>query len=86
MKITPEIKRYKETVSTLNVKELLAVLNNSRLSRDERFVVELIDLYGKSIKEASFAMNADMRQVDRWLQKARLKIIKQNFSKTLKST
>lgn len=86
MKITPEIKRYKETVSTLNVKELLAVLNNSRLSRDERFVVELIDLYGKSIKEASFTMNADMRQVDRWLQKARLKIIKQNFSKTLKST
>lgn len=83
MKISPEIKRYKETVSTLNVKELLAVLNNSRLSRDERFVVELIDLYGKSIKEAANSMDVDMRQIDRWLQKAMLKIIKQNFSKML---
>ena len=44
MKITPEIKRYKETVSNLNTSELLAVLNNSRLSTDERFAVELIDL------------------------------------------
>ena len=79
MKISPEIKRYKETVSNLNASELLAVLNNSRLNKDERFAVELIDLYGKSIKEASFTMNADMRQVDRWLQKARLKIIKQVF-------
>ncbi len=79
MKISPEIKRYKETVSTLNVKELLAVLNNSRLSRDERFVVELIDLYGKSIKEAANTMDADMRQVDRWLQKARKKILLQIF-------
>ena len=79
MKITPEIKRYKETVSTLNVKELLAVLNNSRLSRDERFVVELIDLYGKSIKEAANTMDVDMRQIDRWLQKARKKILLQVF-------
>ena len=79
MKITPEIKRYKETVSTLNVKELLAVLNNSRLSRDERFVVELIDIYGKSIKEAANTMDADMRQIDRWLQKARKKILLQVF-------
>ena len=77
--ITEDIKKYKETVSTLNASELLAVLNNSRLSKDERFAVELIDLYGKSIKEASFTMNADMQQVDRWLQKARLKIIKQVF-------
>lgn len=79
MKISPEIKRYKETVSTLNVKELLAVLNNSRLSRDERFVVELIDLYGKSIKEAANTMDVDMRQIDRWLQKARKKILLQVF-------
>jgi len=77
--ISDEIRRYKETVSTLSASELLAVLNNSRLSRDERFAVELIDLYGKSIKEASFTMNADMRQVDRWLQKARKKILLQIF-------
>ena len=79
MKISPEIKRYKETVSTLNAQELLAVLNNSRLSKDERFAVELIDLYGKSIKQASNAMDADMRQVNRWLHKARCKILKQIF-------
>ena len=79
MKITPEIKRYKETVSNLNASELLAVLNNSRLSRDERFTVELIDLYGKSIKEAANTMDVDMRQVDRWLQKARKKILLQVF-------
>ena len=79
MKITPEIKRYKETVSNLNASEFLAVLNNSRLSRDERFVVELIDLYGKSIKEAANTMDVDMRQIDRWLQKARKKILLQVF-------
>lgn len=77
--ISDEIKRYKQAVSSLNASELLAVLNNSRLSKDERFAVELIDLYGKSIKEASFTMNADMRQVDRWLQKARKKILLQIF-------
>ena len=79
MKITPQIKRYKKTVSNLNVSELLAVLNNSRLSRDERFVVELVDLYGKSLKEASYTMNADQRQINRWLHKARIKILKQIF-------
>lgn len=79
MKISPEIKQYKETVSTLNVKELLAVLNNSRLSRDERFVVELIDLYGKSIKEAANTMDVDMRQINKWLHSARVKILKQVF-------
>jgi len=77
--ITEDIKKYKETVSTLNASELLAVLNNSRLSKDERFAVELIDLYGKSIKQASNAMDADMRQVNRWLHKARVKILKQIF-------
>ena len=77
--ISPKIKRYKKTVSSLNVKELLAVLNNSRLSTDERYAVELIDLYGKSIKQASAEMDTDMRQVTRWLPKARLKILKQIF-------
>ena len=77
--ISEEIKRYKQAVSSLNVQELLAVLNNSRLTVDERYVVELIDLYGKSIKQASNTMDADMRQVDRWLQKARKKILLQIF-------
>lgn len=79
MKITPEIKRYKKAVSNLNASELLAALNNSRLSRDERFAVELIDLYGKSIKEAANTMDTDMRQINRFLHKARCKILKQIF-------
>ena len=79
MNITPEIKRYKKAVSNLNASELLAALNNSRLSRDERFTVELIDLYGKSIKQAANTMDTDMRQINRWLHKARVKILKQIF-------
>lgn len=81
MKITPEIKRYKKAVSNLNASELLAALNNSRLSRDERFTVELIDLYGKSIKQAANTMDTDMRQINRWLHKGRIKILKQIFKK-----
>lgn len=77
--ISEEIRRYKQTVSSLNVQELLAVLNNSRLSVDERYVVELIDLYGKTLKEATETLNRDPRQINRWLNKARLKILKQIF-------
>jgi len=77
--ISPEIKRYKETVSSLNVQELLAVLNNSRLSVDERYAVELVDLYGKSLKEACASMGRDQRVVAKYLQRARLKILKQIF-------
>ena len=75
--ISDEIRRYKELISGLNVDELVTVLNKSRLSTDERYVVELIDLYGKSIKEASFETDKDTRQVNRWLHKARAKILKQ---------
>ena len=77
--ISDEIKRYKEAVSSLNVQELLAVLNNSRLSVDERYTVELIDLYGKSLKEACNATGLDQRVVSKRLNKARLKILKQVF-------
>lgn len=81
MNITPEIKRYKKAVSNLNASELLAALNNSRLSADERFTIELIDLYGKSIKQAANTMDTDMRQINRWLHKGRIKILKQIFKK-----
>lgn len=77
--ISAKIRRYKKTVSGLNVSELLAVLNNSRLSKDERFAVELIDLYGKSWKEASDMMNTDTAQFGRWLNRGRVKILKQIF-------
>ena len=77
--ISDEIRRYKQAVSSLNVHELLTVLNNSRLSIDERYTVELIDLYGKSLKEVTEQLNRDPRQINRWLQKARLKILKQIF-------
>ena len=79
MKISPRIKKYKKTVSSLSVSELLAVLNNSRLSKDERFAVELSDLYSKSIKVASDIMKIDERQFNRYLHKARIKIMKQIF-------
>ena len=79
MKISPKIRQYKKAVDNLNASELLAALNNSRLSVDERFAIELIDLYGKSIKQASYQMNTDMRQVNRWLHKARVKVLKQIF-------
>lgn len=77
--ISEEIKRYKEAVSNLNASELLAALTNSRLSKDERFAVELIDLYGKSVKEASATMDIDIRLVNKYLSRARLKILKQIF-------
>lgn len=77
--ISRKIKKYKETVSGLNAQELLAVFKNSRLSRDERYAVELTDLYGKSIKEAANTMNTDTRQITRWMNKARKKIMKQVF-------
>jgi len=79
MNISPEIKRYKEAISNLNASELLMALNNCRLNKDERFAVELIDLYGKSIKEASGIMDIDMRLINKYLHKARVKILKQIF-------
>lgn len=79
--ISEEIRRYKQAVSSLNVQELLAVLNNSRLSVDERYTVELIDLYGKSLKEAAETLNRDARQINRWLNRARIKIFKQILCK-----
>lgn len=41
-------------VSGLNVSELLTILNNSILSKDERFAVELVDLYEKQNKIAAY--------------------------------
>lgn len=77
MKITPAIKQYKDMVSSLNASELLTVLNNSRLTVDERFAIEWIDLFCKSIKETSYAMHIEERQLNRYLQRARLKVLKQ---------
>lgn len=79
MKISPKIKQYKKAVDSLNASELSAALTNSRLNTDERFAIELVDLYSKSIKEAANIMDTDMRQINRWLHKARLKVLKQIF-------
>ena len=56
MKMSPGIKKYKKTVSSLSISELLTVLNNSRLSKYERFVVELFDIYCKLTKVAAEIM------------------------------
>ena len=79
MKITPKIAHYKKRISILNAKELLFVINNARLNREERYAVEAKDLFCKSLKVIAEDMNTDERQVGRWLHKARLKIIKQMF-------
>ena len=79
MKITPKIKNYKKRIDSLNAKELVELIKNSRLTNDERYAVELVDLYCKTIKEAAEIMDNDCRQVNRWLHKARLKIQKQMF-------
>lgn len=79
MKISAKIRRYKKAVEGLTVEELLTALNNSRLSTDERFAIELTDVYQKSNKETAVKMNTDERQVRRWLNSARKKILKQIF-------
>ena len=48
--MSPGIKKYKKTVSSLSVSELLAVLNNSRLSKYERFAIKLFYVYRKPKK------------------------------------
>lgn len=79
MKISAKIKRYKKAVESLTVNELLTALNNSRLTKDERFAVELSDVYQQTNKQASYKMNVDERQYRRWLHSARIKILKQIF-------
>ena len=75
--ISEDIKRYKQIISEMSASKLLAALNDSRLDVDERFAVEWIDLFCKSLKETAFAMNIEERQLNRYLQRARLKVLKQ---------
>ena len=81
MKISPQIRKYKKTVDSFSVLELSTVFNNSRLSVDERFALELVDLYLKPNKEAALIMKTDERQLGRWLHSGRKKVIKQIFKK-----
>ena len=79
MKTSAQIRRYKKAVESLSVNELLTALNNSRLTSDERFAIELTDVYQKTNKEAAVKMNTDERQLGRWLHSGRKKILKQIF-------
>lgn len=79
MKTSSQIKKYKKAVESLNVDELLTALNNSRLTADEKFAIELTDIYQVTNKEASVKMNTDERQLGRWLHSGRIKILKQIF-------
>lgn len=76
MKITPEIELYKKTVDTMTADELVAVLDNSRLNPDERFAVELKDLYQRTTKQCADIMDVEERQFARYLQSGRKKIIR----------
>ena len=79
MKTSSQIKKYKKAVESLSVSELLTALNNSRLTADEKFAIELTDIYQVTNKEASVKMNTDERQLGRWLHSGRIKILKQIF-------
>jgi predicted DNA-binding protein (UPF0251 family) len=79
MKTSSQIKKYKKAVESLSVNELLTALNNSRLTADEKFAIELTDIYQVTNKEASVKMNTDERQLGRWLHSGRIKILKQIF-------
>lgn len=79
MKTSSQIKKYKKAVESLSVNELLTALNNSRLTADEKFAIELTDIYQVTNKEASVKMNTDERQLGRWLHSGRKKILKQIF-------
>lgn len=79
MKTSSQIKKYKKAVESLSVNELLTALNNSRLTADEKFAIELADIYQVTNKEAAVRMNADERQLGRWLHSGRIKILKQIF-------
>lgn len=79
MKISAKIRRYKKAVESLTIEELLTALNNSRLTVDEKFALELVDLYNKPTKEAALIMNTCERQLGRWLHSGRIKILKQIF-------
>lgn len=79
MKTSSQIKKYKKAVESLSVDELLTALNNSRLTADEKFAIELTDIYQVTNKEASVKMNTDERQLGRWLHSGRIKILKQIF-------
>lgn len=79
MKTSSQIKKYKKAVESLSVNELLTALNNSRLTADEKFAIELTDIYQVTNKEASVKMNTDERQLGRWMHSGRKKILKQIF-------
>lgn len=79
MIISSKIRKYKKAVESLSLDELLTALNNSRLTKDERFAVELSDIYQQSNKQAAAKMDVDERQYRRWLHSARIKILKQIF-------
>ena len=79
MKTSSQIKKYKKAVESLSVNELLTALNNSKLTADEKFAIELTDIYQVTNKEASVKMNTDERQLGRWLHSGRKKILKQIF-------
>ena len=79
MKISPKVKRYKKAVDSLNAKELLAALNNSRLTADERFALELVDVYQIGWKQAAEKMNTDEAQLGKWLKRGREKVLKRIF-------
>lgn len=72
--MTPNIKFYKKVISTMNYKQMRYLINNSRLTKEEKTAVELADLKENPNKISANIMNTDERQFNSWLHKAREKI------------
>lgn len=79
MKVTPEIKFYKKLTAPLDYKQMRNVINNSRLTNEERSAVVLADLEETPNKISADRMNTTERQFNSWLHSARVKIIEQIF-------
>lgn len=69
------ISEYKAVIDYLNADELVEVVRLARLSGDEKRAFEEVDIYGQRIKDTAVLLNAEVRQVDKLLQRAREKVI-----------
>lgn len=79
MQMTPEIKYYKKLTESLDYKKMRNIINNSRLTKEERMAVQLADLEETPNKISADRMNTTERQFNSWLHSARAKIMEQIF-------
>ena len=79
MQMTPEIKYYKKLTESMDYKKMRNIINNSRLTKEERMAVQLADLEETPNKISADRMNTTERQFNSWLHSARVKIMEQIY-------